>query len=131
MTLLSTSLNALGLLLLTHAVYSAHEHTTLTPTSPSTTSLSAKLPFDITLELLSSVLLICIGVVLASPDLKPIQWSKWAGKLEREGRKEVREGEIQEGNPYLQLEVRKGFLDIREKRKEFADWVRKGATSLS
>jgi hypothetical protein len=59
------------------------------------------LPIDIALETLFSVLLLCVGVVLSSPDLKPIQWSKWAGNLERS--KEARilqEAGVAPGNPY-------------------------------
>jgi len=121
MTLISTSLNSLGLVLLTHAVYSAHEHSLL-PTT-------ASLPPDITIELLTAVLVLCIGIVLASPDLKPINWSVWGGKLSREEHKAAKNpGEVTERDPYVQLDVRRGFLDIRSTRKEFADWVREGAT---
>ncbi|KAF2496360.1 hypothetical protein BU16DRAFT_375334 [Lophium mytilinum] len=121
MTLISTSLNGLGLVLLTHAVYSAHEHSLL-PTT-------AALPLDITIELLAAVLLLCIGIVLASPDLKPIKWSVWGGKLSREEHKAAEKaGDVTERDPYEQLDVRRGFLDIRSKRQDFADWVREGAT---
>ncbi len=85
------------------------------------------LPLDIILETIFSVLLLCVGVVLSSPDLKPIQWNVWAGTLERS--KEARatkEVGIGGGNPYATLEERPGFLDIRGRRKEFAAWVRDG-----
>ena len=48
-------------------------------------------------------------------ELKPISWRVWAGKVERESGG---------GGPYQGLEERMGFVDIRAKRKEFADWVR-------
>ncbi|OCK97477.1 uncharacterized protein K441DRAFT_362800 [Cenococcum geophilum 1.58] len=128
MILLSTSINSLGLILLTHAVYSAHEHSSLhsTHASLSTASASptAQLPLDIILELLVAVLIVCIGVVLAAPALKPIRWSVWAGKVEKDERREPGDGN---GNPFRGLEERRGFLDVRGLRKEFADWVRQGA----
>jgi len=55
----------------------------------------------------------------------PIQWNKWAGRLEtsKEARivKEVGAGG---GNPYAVLEERPGFLDIRGQRKAFAEWAK-------
>jgi len=139
MTLLSTTLNSLGLVLLAHAyashnpsvpppsslthssVYSAHEHSLL----PTTTAL----PLDITIELLSAVLLLCIGIVLASPDLKPINWSVWGGKLAREEHKAATSAaDVTERDPFSVFDARRGFLDIRGRRTEFADWVRGGAT---
>ncbi|KAF2842183.1 hypothetical protein M501DRAFT_396386 [Patellaria atrata CBS 101060] len=134
----SNLFNLVGLVLLGHAVYSAHEHSSQNPLhlpssppsfSPLTTPTSTtSLPTDIVLETLFSVLLISTGIVLGSSSLRPIQWSKWAGQLEREERvkksvKEIREGT---GNPYRILEERPGFVDVRGKRKEFMEWVRKG-----
>ena len=52
--------------------------------------------------------------MLGAEDLKPISWRVWAGKAERE----------RGGGPYQGLEERIGFMDIRAKRREFADWVR-------
>lgn len=81
------------------------------------------LPVDIVLETLLSVLLLCVGVVMSSPELQPIEWNVWAGMLERS--KEARE--VKEvglgGNPYAALEERPGFLDIRKQRKEFEKWA--------
>ncbi|PSN59729.1 hypothetical protein BS50DRAFT_605050 [Corynespora cassiicola Philippines] len=131
MPLLGTALNAVGLF-----VYSTHEHTAATPHTP--------LPLDITLELLSSILLLSAGIVLSSPALKPIQWAKWAGRIQREGRcgtgRWTREGEevLSEGDSYAFLgldagvggtrgEGRKGFWDVRGKRREYAEWVKAGA----
>lgn len=119
-----------------HSVYSAYEHSLLpsasqpTPPSrllPSFLDPRVNLPLDITLETLFSVLLLCVGVVLSSPELKPIQWNVWAGRLERS--KEARatkEVGVGGGNPFAGVEERPGFLDIRGQRKEFARWVREG-----
>ncbi|KAF1356810.1 magnesium transporter [Delphinella strobiligena] len=140
MGLISTLLNILGVVLLAHAVYSAHEHSLLTsalPThalSPSNAPKSSlamlhpkvDLPLDITIETLISVLLLCTGVVLGSPDLKPIQWRVWAGKLEREKLSQRSDELGPRGNPYKALEERQSFLDIRKARREFADWVKEG-----
>ena len=125
-----------------YSVYSAHEHSLVprnlsTPTiNPSYTFLSSlspkvDLPLDITLETLFSVLILCIGVVLGSPDLKPIQWRVWAGTLEKDKaeKKKINEAGFV-GNPYQALEERVGFLDIRAKRKEFAEWVRDGGGAV-
>ncbi|KAI9880346.1 MAG: hypothetical protein M1830_003957 [Pleopsidium flavum] len=135
MALLPRALTILGAILLAHACYSAHEHSSLHTISPSltastlasssasSTSSSISLPLDITLETLFSILIICLGLVLGSPALKPISWRVWAGQIEREGRKEGMG--LGEGmNPFAGLESRAGFLDIRAKRREFADWVR-------
>ncbi|KAF2866743.1 magnesium transporter [Massariosphaeria phaeospora] len=135
MPFLGTTLNTVGLLFLTHAVYSAHEHTA--------TFTHAALPLDVTFELLVSIAMLSAGIVLSSPDLKPIQWSQWAAKIERGGRhgegKWTREGEelLSEGDPYAFLgldkgiggkgEGRRGFWDVRGKRKEYAEWAREGA----
>ncbi|KAK5120935.1 hypothetical protein LTR85_005719 [Meristemomyces frigidus] len=131
--------NALGVVFLAHAVYSAYEHSllpssTATPPSGSALSRSLKpnvnLPIDITLETLFSALLLCVGVVLSSPGLKPIQWNVWAGRLEKSKEaREITEVGVGGGNPYAGLEERAGFLDIRGKRKEFADWIKKDARS--
>lgn len=69
----------------------------------------------------------CVGIVLGSPELKPIQWRVWAGKLEREKNVQKRDELGPRGNPYAALEERAGFLDIRAARKEFAGWVKDGA----
>ncbi|KAL1306914.1 hypothetical protein AAFC00_005557 [Neodothiora populina] len=146
MGFLANALNVAGVVLLTHAVYSAHEHSLLStalpsasaaPTlssTPSSTSTAFSyilptldLPLDVTLETLVSVLLICVGIVLGSPELKPIQWRVWAGKLEREKSKQNKDELGPRGNPYAALEQRAGFLDIRRARGDFAAWVKEGA----
>ncbi|KAK7529007.1 magnesium transporter [Phyllosticta citriasiana] len=130
MAILPSLLTITGLLFLTHAVYSAHEHSTLYATSHTTPSL----PLDIVCETLLSVLLTCIGIIAASPALKPIRWARWAGAAEREQarRRLVKgvaqgKGEVPLGNPWAWVTgERMGFWDGREKRREFADWVRGG-----
>jgi hypothetical protein len=121
-------------------VYSAHEHSTLATlagrasVSPVTSYIMPKidLPLDITLETLTAVLLLCVGLVLGSAELKPIEWRVWAGELERN--KTAKTQSINgdalgpRGNPYAALEQRQGFLDIRAQRSEFANWVKSGSS---
>jgi len=113
-------------------IYSAHEHTTAFANTP--------LPLDITLELLVGVLLLSTGIVVSADKLRPIQYAKWAGQISRDGRqregKYTREGEeiLSEGDPYAFLgldggiggksEGRRGFWDVKGKRKEYDEWVR-------
>ena len=111
-----------------HSVYSAYEHSLLTSIGSSTIRLpgqpdpKASLPIDITIETLFSVLLLCVGVVLSSPELKPIQWSKWAGTLEKSKEaRAVKEAGVPPGNPYAGLEERPGFWDVRGARKGFGE----------
>lgn len=121
------------------SVYSAYEHSLLASASqspslrlPNESDPKLSLPIDIALETLFSVLLLCVGVVLSSPDLKPIQWSKWASNLERS--KEARmvdEAGVAAGNPYAQLEERPGFWDPRGAKKAFGLWVTEGSKSGS
>ena len=47
--------------------------------------------------------LVCFGLVGGSEDLEPIEWRIWAGKVEK----------APCGGPYLGLEQRTGFVDIR------------------
>ncbi|KAJ5332571.1 Magnesium transporter [Penicillium brevicompactum] len=110
MSFLSRAVTFFGLILLVHAGYSAHEHTVLFSNLASTA-----LPQDIIIETLVSVLVVSIGLVLSAQKLKPVSWRDWAGEIERDGGAR---------NPYLSLEERYGFWDIRAKRREFADWVR-------
>lgn len=96
------------------SVYSAYEHALLSPTQTA-------LPLDITLEALVSTLMLCAGIVLSSPELKPIAWRTWAnsveqkeglrskGKLKLPGKEEIG----QEVNPFKGLEERPAFMDIR------------------
>lgn len=81
--------------------------------------------------------------MLSSPTLKPIQWARWSGKIAREGRhgegQWTREGEeiLSEGDSYAFLgldggiegkggEGRRGFWDVRGKRREYEEWARAG-----
>ncbi|EEP81048.1 conserved hypothetical protein [Uncinocarpus reesii 1704] len=117
MTFPSRLLTTFGLIFLAHAGYSAHEHSVLYgSTHP--------LPLDITLETLVAVVLVIFGLVLGAEKPKPISWSAWAGEIERKGGSE---------NPFLGLEERRAFIDIRvmgyvllrrAKRKEFREWKR-------
>ncbi|GAM41517.1 hypothetical protein TCE0_042f14696 [Talaromyces pinophilus] len=115
-----------GLVLLAHAGYSAHEHTTLysnvalaastASTTPTTaTNFFAVVPLDITIETLIAVILVSAGLVSGAEKLKPVTHSAWAGQIEREGGAK---------NPYKNLEIRSGFWDVRKSRQEFADWMR-------
>ncbi|KAF3000263.1 hypothetical protein E8E13_008050 [Curvularia kusanoi] len=132
MAFFSALLNTVGALFLTHAVYSAHEHTSAFTNTP--------LPFDITLELLAGIFMLSTGIVISADKLKPIQCAEWAGQISRNGRqpegKYTREGEaiLSEGDPYAFLgldggiggtgEGRRGFWDVRGKRKEYEEWAR-------
>ncbi|KAJ5904391.1 hypothetical protein N7504_006774 [Penicillium tannophilum] len=113
MSFLSRVVTLFGLVLLVHAGYSAHEHTVLF--SNTNIAAIATIPSDIVVETLAAVLAVSIGLVLGAEKLKPISWRDWAGEIERDGGAR---------NPYMGLEERFGFWDIRAKRKEFADWVR-------
>lgn len=73
------------------------------------------LPLDVSIETILSVVFICVGLVLGAEELKPISWRVWAGNMERESGG---------GGPFQGLEDRLGFVDIRKKRKDFADWIR-------
>ncbi|KAM3071188.1 hypothetical protein ACMFMG_008783 [Clarireedia jacksonii] len=141
MTWLSKSITGLGLMFLAHACYSAHEHSILQSTSTShlssitshnpTPSPVASLPIDISIETIVALFTVCLGLVLGTPELRPIQWRVWAGQIEREGEKGFTnaDGEVDKdymGNPFRVLESRPGFVDIRKQRSEFAAWVREG-----
>ncbi|OIW34984.1 hypothetical protein CONLIGDRAFT_566376 [Coniochaeta ligniaria NRRL 30616] len=136
MTWISKTTTFFGLVLLAHACYSAQEHSALqsfrttsavNPSSPGTTAVS--LPLDISLETLVATAIICFGLALGTPPLRPIQWRVWAGKIEREGEEGFMnaDGEVSRdyvGNPFKMLETRPGFVDIRRQKKDFAEWVR-------
>lgn len=73
------------------------------------------------------MLLLCVGVVLASQPLKPIQWSIWAGQLEQSKiAREMKEVGVGGGNPYAGLEERAGFWDVRGSQRGFEQWMREG-----
>ncbi|KAL1996731.1 hypothetical protein VTN49DRAFT_7596 [Thermomyces lanuginosus] len=109
-------LTLFGLVLLAHAGYSVHELSTLSSNAASATSSSpTSIPLDIKIETLTSVVLVSIGLVLGADKLKPVTWSAWAGEIEREGGAK---------SPYRGLQERPGFWNVRESRREFADWMR-------
>ena len=91
------------------------------------------LPLDISIETIVAIFAVCLGLVLGTPELRPIEWRVWAGKIEREGEKGFMNGsgEVDKdfiGNPFRFLESRPGFTDIRKQRKVFAEWVRDGGS---
>lgn len=57
-----------------------------------------------------------LGIVLGGgrEQLRPIALRAWAGRLERD----------KGAGPFNMLEERLGFLDVRERRAEFAQWAR-------
>ncbi|KAL3463305.1 magnesium transporter [Aspergillus heterothallicus] len=114
MGFVSRIITLFGLVLLAHAGYSAHEHTVLY-SNVHLSSSSSSLPQDIVVEALVSLLIVSTGLVLGAEKLKPVSWSEWAKEVEREGHGR---------NPYLRLEERYSFWDVRAKRKEYADWLR-------
>ncbi|CAF9926679.1 MAG: hypothetical protein GOMPHAMPRED_004211 [Gomphillus americanus] len=147
MTFMSRVLLITGSILLAHACYSAQEVSALLNTNDSpissinsaetsdstpypslsgtsTRSLS-NLPLDVIIETLVSVALLCLGIVLGSEPLKPISWRVWAAKVEREKdlKKDVVTG-TEDGYLWLENGRRKGFIDIRQHRQDFANWVR-------
>ncbi|KAK6586221.1 hypothetical protein PZA11_001278 [Diplocarpon coronariae] len=122
-----------------NSCYSAHEHSALHSASAAalssisahdtSSSTATSLPIDISIETLVAIFTICLGLVLGTPELRPIQWRVWAGKIEREGEAGFTDGdgEVEKdyvGNPFKLLENRPGFADIRKQRKEFAVWNR-------
>ena len=124
-----------------HSCYSAHEHSALQTTNTAAlssvtshgapVSVAASLPLDISIETIVAIFAVCVGLVLGTPALRPIEWRVWAGKIEREGESGFMsgDGEVEKdyvGNPFKVLESRPGFVDIRKQRKEFAEWVREG-----
>lgn len=87
---------------------------------------------DIVIETIISTLIILLGLVLATRPLRPLEWRVWAGKIEREGEEGFTDssGAADKGfvgNPFSVLESRPNFVDIRKQRREFAEWVQKGA----
>ncbi|XXG99070.1 hypothetical protein Hte_005404 [Hypoxylon texense] len=136
MTWISKLTTAFGLLLLADSCYSAYEHSLLqTHRAASLSSLTShggtatSLPIDITIETLVATFVVCLGMILGTSNLRPIQWRVWAGQIEREGEAGFTNssGEVDKdyvGNPFRLLESRPGFVDIRKQRKEFAEWVK-------
>ncbi|KAF7559579.1 hypothetical protein G7046_g4579 [Stylonectria norvegica] len=135
MTWISRVVTATGLVLLAHACYSATEHSAITSASaqhvlPQHLS-SSSLPIDISIEALVATLVVCLGLVVGAPPLRPIRWHEWAGKIEREGEAGflAGNGDVDKdyrGSPFRVLEARSGFVDIRKERRDFAEWVKAG-----
>ncbi|KAL2873290.1 hypothetical protein SGCOL_011549 [Colletotrichum sp. CLE4] len=137
MTWISRSITAIGLLLLGHACYSAQEHSALqsfraaSPLATSASAATTSLPADITIEAAVATLIVVLGMVLGAPNLRPIEWRVWAGKIEREGEMGflTGSGEVEKdyvGNPFRILESRPGFADIRKQKRDFTNWVKAG-----
>ena len=151
MTWISKSLTGLGLLFLAHAYvlylrvirfmltrpkscYSAQEHSALQSTASAlhdTPATITTLPIDISIETIVALLITIFGLVLGTPELRPIRWRVWAGKIEREGEKGFlgADGETAKdfvGNPFKALESRPGFVDVRKQKRDFAEWIREG-----
>lgn len=77
------------------------------------------------------MVVVCLGLILRAPDLRPIQWRVWAGKIQKEnGGGDVAgrgvSGNGYTSNPFDILESRPSFVDIRKQRQAFADWVKGG-----
>lgn len=107
------------------SVYSSYEHSlTHTPsttlTSTAAVSTANPIPADIVLEILVSTTLLCIGIVLASPGLRPIQWRTWACEAEKDERrprgKRAFEAEVGQGvgnfARFVEDGERRGFWDV-------------------
>ena len=121
-----------------NSCYSAHEHSALQAfrataalASSASPAPTTALPADISIETIVALLTTCLGLVVGTPALRPIQWRVWAGKIEREGEEGFMnaEGEVDKdyvGNPFRMLQTRPGFVDIRKQRKEFTEWVKNG-----
>ncbi|RKF78022.1 putative transmembrane protein 32 protein [Golovinomyces cichoracearum] len=136
---------SVGLLSLAHACYSAHEYSILHSVSTASinqisreafvaSNLSSP-PNDISVETIIAIILTCLGLVLNTPELQPIQWRVWAGKIERESDQCFvnSDGLLAKdtfSNPFKALENRPGFVDIRKQRREFLEWAKKTEAEL-
>lgn len=98
------------------SAYSAHEFSAIS------TRLHVKpdLPLDIKVETITAVFLACLGLVLGSEPLRPIEWKVWAGNIEKEGGA---------ANPFRVFEDRPNYLDIRAERAKFAEWAKNGGVA--
>ncbi|GFP58956.1 FACT complex subunit POB3 [Trichoderma asperellum] len=128
MAWLSRPLTLVGLVLLAHGCYSAHEHTVLSSTSAqhSTSPSTTALPLDIYIETAVATFLLCVGLVLGSGTLKPIEWHTWAGKIEREADRSLSgsgDADDATGNPFSALEARSGFINIHKLHGDFVNFV--------
>ncbi|UNI15284.1 hypothetical protein JDV02_001827 [Purpureocillium takamizusanense] len=133
MTWTSRAVTLAGLVFLAHSCYSAQEHfalsSALSKRAASQQHSEASMPIDIRIEAVVATLIICLGLVLGSQTLRPVQWNVWAGKIEREGPAGFVDGSGQverdyRGSPFGVLESRPGFVDIRKQRRDFAKWAK-------
>ncbi|KHJ34034.1 putative transmembrane protein 32 protein [Erysiphe necator] len=137
MTYTSKFLIGLGLLFLAHSCYSAHEYSMLhsvgvapiiqISNQGAVASALPSLPADISVETIVAIIVTCLGLVLSTSSLEPIEWRVWASKIEREGEKRIFDHNFlvkkgYSGNPIKALESRPGFVDIRQQRREFLEW---------
>lgn len=85
------------------------------------------LPLDIAIEAIVATIILCMGLVLGAPTLRPIHWNVWAGKIESDGDAWLsRENGDKDrvAHPFWFLDTRPGFLDIRRDRRLFISWVK-------
>lgn len=121
---------AFGTTLTLARCYSAQEHITLSSNLAHVSEhIASSLPVDIAVETVVATLIVIMGLILSSPQPLPIQWRTWAGKIEREGSAGFlsSSGEVEKdfrGNPFMALESRQSFVDIRKQRREFAEWAK-------
>jgi hypothetical protein len=97
---------------------------------------SHSLPLDITLETLLSLAMILPNLTALSQPLRPIRQAQYAaavdhGEFKRARLEKAWGGQIvlqgpghEEGFGWLDKGRRRGFLDVRGMREEFAAWLR-------
>ncbi|KAL2111146.1 hypothetical protein VUR80DRAFT_245 [Thermomyces stellatus] len=145
MSWISRATVGFGLMLLAHACYSVQEHSSrvsrvISSTAPSATHGTASdaqsLPIDVVTEAAAATFIVCLGLVLGAPVLRPIRWRVWAGIIEREGPAGFASGNNEDstngafvGNPFRMLETRPGFVDIRRQRSDFSQWAKSSKTA--
>ncbi|BFZ65464.1 hypothetical protein YB2330_006637 [Saitoella coloradoensis] len=101
------ALITIALVILFHAGYSAYEHRAFQKSVGRTAV--GRLPIDIIVEALIAATIFSFGVVLSADALKPIKWREWNAVCEKEG-----------SSTLQYLDTRPGFIDIRQRRKEYA-----------
>ncbi|KTW28566.1 hypothetical protein T552_01827 [Pneumocystis carinii B80] len=95
----------LSFLMLFHGGYSVHEIVSLMKSIDQ----EVKIPIDIVLEVIMSLVIFCIERVFFAEKLQPISYSKYINAKE------------ESGEPiHSVLDHRPGFIDIRQKRKKYA-----------
>lgn len=120
------------------SVYSSYEHSLTHAASSGTAESLYVLPTDIIIETILSTTLLCVGIVLGSPTLRPIDWRVWSIQASLDDRRPPGKRAFESqgdgaitGNPFRFLEdgERKGFLDVIGGRRDFAKWVKEGSKS--